>query len=159
MSSLIYETHTKKKAAAPLKVKGQIFGIVISIDIISTMCDLYHLFLLLLKLQNCLHPEGCVHHELNVVLYLLDLHTIIIRNNGEWDFDGCLNSPSEGLFDQSCTLAWELDKLALTVHNSILHTLLLLEFVTHFAMSCDAATVLFVLHTQVFPKAPVCKEG
>ena len=83
------------------------------------MCDLYHLFLLLLKLRNRLHPEGCVRHELNVVLYLLDLHTIIIRNNGEWDCDGCLNSPSEGLFNHSCTLAWELDKLALTVHDSI----------------------------------------
>ena len=63
------------------------------------MCDLYRLFLLLLKLQNRLHPEGCVHHELNVVLYLLDLHTILIGNNDEWDCDGCLNSPREGLFD------------------------------------------------------------
>ena len=123
------------------------------------MCDLYHIFLLLLDLCHRLHPEGCVHHELNVVLFLHDFHTIIIRNDGEWDCDGCLNSPSEGLFDQSCTLTWELDKLALTVHNSISRTLLLLEFVTHFVMSCDAATVLAVLRALVIPKAPVCKEG
>jgi hypothetical protein len=39
-----------------------------------------------------------------------------------------LNSPSEDLFGQSCTLAWELDNLALTVQDSISYTLLLLEF-------------------------------
>ena len=123
------------------------------------MCDLYHLSLLLLKLRNRLHPEGYVHHELNVFLFLLDIHTILFRNDGEWDCDGCLNSPNGGLFDQSCTLAWELDKLALTVHDSILHTLLLLESVTHFAMSCDPATVLVVFVAQVLPKVPVRKEG
>ena len=117
------------------------------------------LFLLLLDPYHRLHPEGCVHHELNVVLFLRNFHTILIRNDDEWNCDGCLNSPSEGLFDQSCTLTWELDNLALTVHNFISHTLLLHEFVTHFAMSCDAATVLAVILAQVLPKAPVCKEG
>ncbi len=157
MSSLIYETHTKKKAA-PLKAS---LGIVISVDIPSTMCDLYHLFLLLLELPHCLHPEGFVHHELNVVFFLHDAHTINNCSDGEWDCDGCLNSPSpsEGLFNQTCTLTRELDKLALTVHDSISHTLLLLESITHFAMSCDAATVLVVLHALVVPNAPVHKEG
>ena len=123
------------------------------------MCDLYHLFLLLLDLCHHLHPEGYVHHELNVVLFLRKVHTILFRNDGEWDCYGCLNSPSEGLFHKTCTLIWELDKLALTIHNSISRTLLLLEFVTHFAMSCDAATVLAVLCALVLPIAPVCKEG
>ncbi len=124
------------------------------------MCDLDHLSLLLLELRNRLHPEGFVHHELNVLLFLRDVHTILFRNDGELDCDGCLNSPSEDLFDQSCTLAWKLDKLALTVHDSISRTrLLLLEFVTHFVMSFDPATVVVVLFAQVLPKAPVCKEG
>ena len=124
------------------------------------MCDLYHLSLLLLDLCHRIHTEGHVHHELNVLLFIRDGHTILIHSYGEWDCDGCLNSPNGGLFDQSCTLAWELDKLALTVHDSISHThLLLLEFVTHFVMSCDPATVLVVRHAQVLPKAPVHKEG
>ena len=38
-------------------------------------------------------------------------------------------------------------------------TLLLLEFVTYFAMSCDAITVLVVLLVQVLPKAPVCMKN
>ncbi len=136
------------------------FGIVISVDIPSTMCeDLYPLPLLLLDLCLRLHPEDHVHHELNVLLLLRDVHSILFRNNVEWDCDGCLNSPSEDLFDQSCTLTWELDNLALTVNDSISHTLLLLEFITHFAMRCDAAAVLAVLRALVLPIAPVCKEG
>ena len=119
------------------------------------MCDLYHLLLLLLKLRNRLHPEGFVRHELNVLFFLRDVHTILFRNDSAWDCYGCRNPLSEGLFDQSCTLAWKLDKLALTVHDSIsLTRLLLLEFVTHFAMSCDPATVLVVCRAQVLPKAP-----
>ena len=92
------------------------------------MCDLYHLSLLLLDLRHRIHTEGHVHHELNVLLFIRDGHTILIHSYGEWDCDGCLNSPSEDLFGQSCTLAWELDNLALTVQDSISYTLLLLEF-------------------------------
>ena len=123
------------------------------------MRDLFRHLFSLLDLLHHLHPEGCVDHELNVVLFLLDFHTILNMCNREWDCDGCWNSPNVGLFDQSCTLRWELDKLALTIHDSISRTLLLLEFVTHFAMSVDAATVLVVRIAQVLPIALVCKEG
>ncbi len=157
MSSLIYETHTKKKSA-PLNAS---LGILFSVDHPSFMYDLYHLSLFLLKLPHCLHPEGYVQHELNVVLYICDFHTTLICNDGKWDCDGSWNNSLEGLFDQSCILARarELDKLALTVHDSTSHTLFLLGSVTHFGISYDAATVLVVLHALVLPIAPVCKEG
>ncbi len=61
MSSLIYETHTKKESSSPLNAS---LRIVISVDdIISFMYDLYHLSLLLLELPHRLHPVGNVQHE------------------------------------------------------------------------------------------------
>ena len=148
--------HTLKKKAAPLNAT---LRIVISKDIISFMYDLYHLSLLLLELPHRLHPEGNVQHELNVFYFFSDVHTTLFQSDGEWDCVGCRNIPSIGLFYQSCTLAREVNKLALTVHNSTSHTLLLLEFVTHFVMSNDVATVLGVLCAQVLLIAPVCKKG
>jgi len=61
--------------------------------------------------------KGYVQHELNVVLYIRDFHTTLIRNDGKWDCDGSWSNSLEGLFDQFCTLSRELDKLALTVHD------------------------------------------
>ena len=132
--------------------------IIITVDI-KSMCDLFRHLFLLLDLLHRLHPEGCVDHELNVVSILLDSHTILNNLVTEWDCDGCWDSPNVGLFDQSCTLTWELDNLALTVHDSISYTLRLLKFITHFAMSVDTATVLVVPIAEVLPIALVGKEG
>ena len=95
--------------------------IIITVDI-KSMCDLFRHLFLLLDLLHRLHPEGCVDHELNVVSILLDSHTILKNLVTEWNCDGCWDSPNVGLFDQSCTLTWELDKLALTVLFHFAHS-------------------------------------
>ena len=94
--------------------------IIITVDI-KSICDLFHQFFLLLDLLHRLHPEAYVDHELNGSL-LLDSHTILNNRDREWDCDGCWDSPKVGLFHQSCTLTWELDKLALTVRFHFAHS-------------------------------------
>ncbi len=123
------------------------------------MCVLLGRLLLLLKLIQRPHFEGCVHNKLNV--FSGNCHTIIRIRHCAGACDGCRNIPLIRLLDKSHALDWELDELDFTIHDSISTTiaLLLLELVPNFAMSGDGATVQRVCVAQVLPQAPVPKEG